>query len=38
MSGPLVLWAQSANDRSMGLAAKLGFTEVERFEELGAKQ
>jgi RimJ/RimL family protein N-acetyltransferase len=29
---------QTANDRSMRLAAKLGFTEVERFEEYGAEQ
>ncbi|MFF3889875.1 GNAT family N-acetyltransferase [Streptomyces sp. NPDC001914] len=35
---PLVLCTQSANDRSIRLAAKLGFTEVERFEEYGAEQ
>ncbi|SEB81194.1 GNAT family N-acetyltransferase [Streptomyces melanosporofaciens] len=35
---PVVLCTQSANDRSMRLAAKLGFTEVERFEEYGAEQ
>ena len=29
---------QTANDRSMRVAAKLGFTEVERFEEYGAEQ
>lgn len=29
---------QAANDRAMRLAAKLGFTEVERFEEYGAEQ
>ena len=29
---------QTANDRAMRLAAKLGFTEVERFEEYGAEQ
>jgi RimJ/RimL family protein N-acetyltransferase len=34
----VVLCTQTANDRSMRLAAKLGFTEVERFEELGAEQ
>jgi RimJ/RimL family protein N-acetyltransferase len=33
-----VLCTQTANDRSMRLAAKLGFTEVERFEEYGAEQ
>jgi RimJ/RimL family protein N-acetyltransferase len=37
-SEPVVLCCQSANDRSMRLAAKLGFTEVERFEEYGAEQ
>jgi RimJ/RimL family protein N-acetyltransferase len=35
---PLVLCTQTGNDRSMRLAAKLGFTEVERFEEFGAEQ
>jgi RimJ/RimL family protein N-acetyltransferase len=29
---PVVLFTQTANARSMRLAAKLGFTEVERFE------
>ncbi|WP_406149695.1 GNAT family N-acetyltransferase [Streptomyces sp. NBC_01012] len=35
---PVVLCTQTANTRSMRLAAKLGFTEVERFEEYGAEQ
>ncbi|MDX3095274.1 GNAT family N-acetyltransferase [Streptomyces sp. ME19-03-3] len=35
---PVVLCTQTANDRSMRLAAKLGFTEVERFEEWGTEQ
>ena len=35
---PLVLCTQIANDRAMRLAAKLGFTQVERFEEYGAEQ
>ncbi|GGZ29523.1 N-acetyltransferase [Streptomyces poonensis] len=35
---PVVLCTQIANDRAMRLAAKLGFTEVERFEEYGAEQ
>jgi RimJ/RimL family protein N-acetyltransferase len=35
---PVVLCTQTANDRSMRLAAKLGFTEVGRFEEWGAEQ
>jgi RimJ/RimL family protein N-acetyltransferase len=35
---PVALCCQSANDRSMRLAAKLGFTEVERFEEYDAEQ
>ncbi|MFJ9430954.1 GNAT family N-acetyltransferase [Streptomyces sp. NPDC101490] len=35
---PVVLSTRSANDRAMRLAAKLGFTEVERFEEYGAEQ
>jgi RimJ/RimL family protein N-acetyltransferase len=37
-SEQVVLCTQTANDRSMRLAAKLGFTEVERFEEYGAEQ
>ncbi|MHB8293582.1 MAG: GNAT family N-acetyltransferase [Acidimicrobiales bacterium] len=37
-SEPLVLCTQTANDRSMRLAANLGFTEVERFEEYAAEQ
>lgn len=35
---PVVLCTQTANHRAMRLAAKLGFTEVERFEEFGAEQ
>lgn len=35
---PVVLCTQTANERSMRLAAKLGFTEVARFEEFGAEQ
>ncbi|MGX1560524.1 GNAT family N-acetyltransferase [Streptomyces sp. NPDC055506] len=35
---PVVLCTRTANDRAMRLAAKLGFTEVERFEEYGAEQ
>lgn len=35
---PVVLATQTANERSMRLAAKLGFTEVERFEAWGAEQ
>ncbi|MGC5344398.1 GNAT family N-acetyltransferase [Streptomyces sp. DT171] len=35
---PVVLCTQTANVRSMRLAAELGFTEVERFEEYGAEQ
>ncbi|MFE2556106.1 GNAT family N-acetyltransferase [Streptomyces sp. NPDC059352] len=35
---PVVLSTQTANARAMRLAAKLGFTEVERFEEYGAEQ
>ncbi|MET9535463.1 MULTISPECIES: GNAT family N-acetyltransferase [unclassified Streptomyces] len=35
---PVVLCTQTANARSMRLAAKLGFTEVQRFEEWGAEQ
>ncbi|MGW2746600.1 GNAT family N-acetyltransferase [Streptomyces sp. NPDC001450] len=37
-SEPVVLCTQTANVRSMRLAAKLGFTEVERFAEYGAEQ
>ena len=37
-SEPVVLYTRIANDRSMRLAAKLGFAEVERFEEYGAEQ
>ncbi|WP_282693925.1 GNAT family N-acetyltransferase [Streptomyces sp. CC208A] len=35
---PVVLSTRTANERAMRLAAKLGFTEVERFEEYGAEQ
>ncbi|MEU7427981.1 GNAT family N-acetyltransferase [Streptomyces sp. NPDC040750] len=35
---PVVLTTQTANARSIRLARKLGFTEVERFEEYGAEQ
>lgn len=35
---PVVLRTRTANDRAMRLAAKLGFTEVERFEEYGSEQ
>ncbi|MCO8276829.1 GNAT family N-acetyltransferase [Actinoplanes sp. TRM 88003] len=35
---PVVLFTRSANVASMRLAAKLGFTEVERFEAWGAEQ
>ena len=35
---PVVLFTQTANDRSMRLAAKLGFTEAERYEAYGAEQ
>ncbi|WP_447034833.1 GNAT family N-acetyltransferase [Streptomyces sp. DSM 118878] len=35
---PVVLCTQVANAPSMRLAAKLGFTEVARFEEFGAEQ
>jgi RimJ/RimL family protein N-acetyltransferase len=35
---PVVLFTQTANVRSMRLAAKLGFTEVERYEDYGAEQ
>ncbi|MGJ7414752.1 GNAT family N-acetyltransferase [Streptomyces cinereoruber] len=35
---PVALRTRTANGRAMRLAAKLGFTEVERFEEYGAEQ
>ena len=35
---PVALFTQTANVPSMRLAAKLGFTEVERFEAYGAEQ
>ncbi|MGV9567579.1 GNAT family N-acetyltransferase [Streptomyces sp. NPDC003480] len=35
---PVVLYTQTANARSMRLAAKLGFAELERFEAYGAEQ
>lgn len=35
---PVVLCTQTANGPSMRLAAKLGFTEAQRFEEWGAEQ
>lgn len=35
---PVVLCTQSANAASMRLAARLGFTELERFEQFGAEQ
>ncbi|MEU7804748.1 GNAT family N-acetyltransferase [Micromonospora arborensis] len=35
---PVVLCTQTANDRSLRLATKLGFTEADRFEEYGAEQ
>lgn len=35
---PVVLTTQTANGASMRVAAKLGFTEVEQFEEYGAEQ
>jgi RimJ/RimL family protein N-acetyltransferase len=35
---PVVLATQTANARSMRLAAKLGFVEVERFDAYGAEQ
>ena len=35
---PVVVTTQTANDRAMRLAVKLGFTEVERFEEYDAEQ
>jgi RimJ/RimL family protein N-acetyltransferase len=34
----VVLCTQTANDRAMRLAAKLGFTEVERFKAYDAEQ
>jgi RimJ/RimL family protein N-acetyltransferase len=37
-SEPVVLTTQTANDRSMRLAAKLGFIETERFQQYGAEQ
>ncbi|MFJ5596259.1 GNAT family N-acetyltransferase [Streptomyces noursei] len=35
---PVALYTQTANASSMRLAAKLGFTELERFEAWGAEQ
>ncbi|MEU4804279.1 GNAT family N-acetyltransferase [Actinosynnema sp. NPDC023587] len=35
---PVALCTQSADARALRLAAKLGFTEVERFEAFGAEQ
>lgn len=35
---PVVLKTQTANSRSMRLAVKLGFTEVERYQAWGAEQ
>jgi RimJ/RimL family protein N-acetyltransferase len=35
---PVVLFTQTANKASMRVAAKLGFTEVERFEDYDAEQ
>jgi RimJ/RimL family protein N-acetyltransferase len=35
---PVVLFTQTANARSMRLAAKLGFTEIKRYEAWGAEQ
>jgi len=35
---PVVLFTQTANARSMRLAAKLGFTEAERYEAYGGEQ
>ncbi|MBL3803964.1 GNAT family N-acetyltransferase [Streptomyces diastaticus] len=35
---PVVLCTQAANDRSVRVAVRLGFTEVERFEEFSAEQ
>jgi RimJ/RimL family protein N-acetyltransferase len=34
----VVLCTQTANESSMRLAAKLGFTELDRFEAYGAQQ
>lgn len=38
LASPEVHTTQTANARSMRLAAKSGFTEVERFEAWGAEQ
>lgn len=35
---PVVVCTQTSNTRSLALAARLGFTEVARFEEFGAEQ
>ncbi|TWD80010.1 RimJ/RimL family protein N-acetyltransferase [Kribbella amoyensis] len=35
---PVVLYTQTANSRSLRVAAKLGFAEVDRFEAYGAEQ
>jgi RimJ/RimL family protein N-acetyltransferase len=35
---PVVLTTRTANDRSLRLATKLGFTEVRRYEDYGAEQ
>ncbi|MEU2060925.1 GNAT family N-acetyltransferase [Streptomyces sp. NPDC013455] len=35
---PVVLCTRTANGRALRLASKLGFTEVERYEEYGAEQ
>ncbi|MFB6629060.1 GNAT family N-acetyltransferase [Streptomyces sp. NPDC056362] len=35
---PVVLTTRTANERAVRLAVKLGFTELERFEEYGAEQ
>ncbi|CAL9663860.1 GNAT family N-acetyltransferase [Streptomyces sp. enrichment culture] len=35
---PVVLRTRTGNERALRLAVKLGFTEVERFEEYGAEQ
>ncbi len=35
---PVVLCTQTANESSMRLAERLGFSEVDRFEEFGAEQ
>ena len=35
---PIVLCTQTANVRSLALAGRLGFVELERFEEFGAEQ